>query len=187
MESQNWKVDLKWNLKLNHQSAQALYPDLPLPPWQHHGKMLRPKVKPSKTRIVNVLYAKKAVCGCRSINQFIISELISQDFVSDYLWLVFGVVCTLANLTKKMVGKNNQKLPYLKQKTFFKRMRYFSNFDIQYRVNVSIIRIRIFLIPYVQFRKAYSVDSIKHTVLLKVLSLLSVLFSTVYTKYIQYF
>ena len=23
----------------------------PLPPWQHHGKMLRPKVKPSKTRM----------------------------------------------------------------------------------------------------------------------------------------
>ena len=64
--------------------------------------MLRPKVKPSKTRIVNVLYAKKAVCECGSINQFVISELISQDFVSDYLWLVFGVVCTLANLTKKL-------------------------------------------------------------------------------------
>ena len=64
--------------------------------------MLRPKVKPSKTRIVNVLYAKKAVCECGSINQFVISEMISQDFVSDYLWLIFGVVCTLANLTKKL-------------------------------------------------------------------------------------
>ena len=60
------------------------------------------KSNPQKLECLNVLYAKKAVCGCGSINQFVISELISQDFVSDYLWLVFGVVCTLANLTKKL-------------------------------------------------------------------------------------
>ena len=48
LESKNWNIDLKWNPKLNHQSAQALY---------HLGNIMvkcsTRKSNPSKTRIVN--------------------------------------------------------------------------------------------------------------------------------------